>query len=1095
LDNQADGLISGGYSGLYNYGSIIALSNEGTITGGSGIDTTHGEIGTLTNSGLINGTNGQGIFNIKGMIGLLDNSGTILAADAGVSNLGSSSSGTLHPGVISTLSNTGQISGSQYGVDNSDDQAIIGTLNNVGTLAVISGGTDGILNVGTIGVLRNAGTISGDDSGIYTSGTINILDNSGTILGLNAVIAAGNIGTIDNAGLISGTATGIAMYSAPVIGALINSGTITGEDYGVYTRAFVGTLDNAGLISGVSQALRIEDAGIGTLSNTGTIMSGAQGVEMGAPITLFANAGLIRGANTALRDDGATIGILSNDGAMNGVGFAGIENSGGDVGRAENSGTITGGQYGVANTGYTIESDISNAAFAALSNSGTIYGGVAGLINTTLASIGSLDNTGASALITGPVYGVWNQGTMGAFMNEGAIEGTDPSGTHPPGATNAGLFNDLGASIGVLANEATGLIMSGSSGVINAGSIGVLSNAGTISGARYGVNDTLGSIGSFENSGLITGGTIAGVIMASGSMENSGTIAGPTGVILTGDNASIFDAGTIASTNGGDAILFEAADPDSLTLTTGADILGAIDGGTTAGTIKLEGTGTLAADIVNFTAGSALDVVSGAHWSGAGNWTIATLTNDGAFQGGLIGNALTLTGDFVQAPNSTLLVAVSPQGESQFVVDGTAALAGGLTYRFAPGTYRAGTYKFLTVSGGITGGFADVAYEGKVPAAFTHATVQDASTGNLVLTAIPVVPGAKPAAVVAPADDAVFADANEAAALSAQAANDSLLGKAAERAGAAADSASCGAEAAGVRATGDGPGVSGQGRAAAAIGQAFCAAGGWVQATGGVATMDGGGGVAGFSTNMAGFLAGVDAPMGAGGSRVGLAVGYDEDWLKDGEGGKASVGTARFGVFGSQALGHVVLASDFMLGTMSEDMTRQAGPRGATAKPGGTVYEGGVQAGTAVQLNGFSVAPAVGLRAAVVDVGGFAERAPAPFGAFAVRAAAGTYASVQPYAKVTVSRTYLTGGGVSVTPDASVGYAAELADRGQAVGVTAADGTAFVSSKTAPDGNAAEFSAGVSAGQGGWSLYAKYAAAVSGNWTAQSGEAGVAARF
>jgi hypothetical protein len=70
-----------------------------------------------------------------------------------------------------------------------------------------------------------------------------------------------------------------------------------------------------------------------------------------------------------------------------------------------------------------------------------------------------------------------------------------------------------------------------------------------------------------------------------------------------------------------------------------------------------------------------------------------------------------------------------------------------------------------------------------------------------------------------------------------------------------------------------------------------------------------------------------------------------------------------------------------------------------------------------------------------------------------------------------------------------------LGDRGKAVDVTAADGTGFASGKTAPDASAAEFSAGLAARQGSWSLYAKYSAEVSGNWTAQMGQAGVQARF
>jgi hypothetical protein len=346
--------------------------------------------------------------------------------------------------------------------------------------------------------------------------------------------------------------------------------------------------------------------------------------------------------------------------------------------------------------------------------------------------------------------------------------------------------------------------------------------------------------------------------------------------------------------------------------------------------------------------------------------------------------------------------------------------------------------------------------------------------------------------VVAPGDDSVFSAANEAAALSAQSVNESLLGKADEGASASSDAAACASQAAGINATGNGPNVSGDARLAAAMGQAFCAAGGWVQATGGVATQNG---TAGFTANMAGFLAGVDAPLDAAGTRLGLAVGYDEDWLKDGSGGEASVGTTRVGLYASQPLGSAMLAADFMVGAMSDTSTRQTGLGAASAKPDGTVFEGGLQAATALSWRGFNIAPAAGLRVAVVDSSAFGETTPARLDAFAVTGAASSYDSVQPYAKVTLSQTYFIGNGVAVTPELSAGYAVELGDRGKAVSVTAPDGTIFAASKASPDSSAAEFSAGLSAGQGAWSLYAKYNGAVAGNWNAQSGEAGIEAKF
>jgi uncharacterized protein with beta-barrel porin domain len=507
-------------------------------------------------------------------------------------------------------------------------------------------------------------------------------------------------------------------------------------------------------------------------------------------------------------------------------------------------------------------------------------------------------------------------------------------------------------------------------------------------------------------------------------------------------------------------------------------------------------------------------VAPGADWGATGSWTIASVVNDGVFQPGVVGTPLTLTGDFQQAAGGTLLVAVTPTQSSQFIVSGSAVLAGALDYSFAPGTYHAGSYPFLVASGGVSGQFASVSYGGAVPAALTHSTtgVEDAahldlaaggggggggggsgsggggSGGGAVAVVLPA------AVVVAPADIAVFADADQQAAQDAQAANEALLGKAAEGAQAGADSAACAAEAR-VAPGNTTPGVSTAGRLATALGTAFCAAGGWVQATGTRSDQIGSGDADGFDAASAGFLAGVDAPVDAAGTRLGLAVGYDETWLHDGGGGKGSLDTTRVGLYGSQPLGPFTIAADFLYGIASNTSTRQTGIGELGASNGSGVYQGGVQADIGVEVNGINLDPAVGIRFATVAANGFAERASGALAAFAVRAAASDYTSVQPYATLEVSEDFATGTGFTITPDAMLGYSADVGDRGEPVEVTAPDGTGFASPHDAPAGNMAEVSAGLSARSGNLSFHASYSANLAGNWTAQTGEAGLRIQF
>jgi hypothetical protein len=345
--------------------------------------------------------------------------------------------------------------------------------------------------------------------------------------------------------------------------------------------------------------------------------------------------------------------------------------------------------------------------------------------------------------------------------------------------------------------------------------------------------------------------------------------------------------------------------------------------------------------------------------------------------------------------------------------------------------------------------------------------------------------------VVAPADIAVFADADQQAAQDAQAANEALLGKAAEGAAAGADSAACAAEA-GVAPGNTTPGVSTAGRMATALGTAFCAAGGWVQATGSAAQTTG---EDSFNAASAGFLAGVDAPVDSVGTRLGLAVGYDETWLHDASGGKGSLDTTRVGLYGSQPLGAFTLAADFLYGIASNTSTRQTGIGELGASNNSNVYQGGVQADTAFEVSGINFEPAAGIRFATVDADGLAETASGPLAAFAVRAAGSAYASVQPYATLGVSEDFAAGSGFTITPDALLGYSSDVGDRGKSVDVTAPDGTGFASPHDAPAGNMAEVSAGLSARSGNLSFFASYSANLAGNWTAQTGEAGLRVQF
>jgi Autotransporter beta-domain len=476
---------------------------------------------------------------------------------------------------------------------------------------------------------------------------------------------------------------------------------------------------------------------------------------------------------------------------------------------------------------------------------------------------------------------------------------------------------------------------------------------------------------------------------------------------------------------------------------------------------------------VDFGTGSALDVEQGADWIASGNWTVASVNNAGVLQPGIIGAPLNLTGDFSQGATGTLRVVVTPSETSQFNVAGAVRLGGNLVYVLAPGAYAPRNTTFLTASGAVTGSFANVtatqAAQNQVDPAPAPVAVALASGGHgadLVVTQ---------GFVVTPADDALFADAAQAMVQDTQLAGDVLLGHAV-----AANTEPCPAAGA-LRGNADT-----QAGIAEAIAGAFCNAGGWLQASG--TRMDAQGG---YDAQNVGFLAGIDRVVNGGGTRLGLAVGYDDTTLADKSGGKARVGTARVGVYGTQPIGRFVLLGEVMGGFASENTTRVTGAGYAGGRANGRSISGGLDLARQMSVQGVTLLPAAGVRFASAGMGGLSETA--QNSAFALRVGAAGETSVQPFLNLAAGYRFITAAKMVVTPQLGAGVAYEAGNR--AVTVTAADGSSFAAGAKRLDPAEGQFSAGVSAGRGNWSLDVRYAALVSGNWSSQTVEAGVQARF
>jgi hypothetical protein len=1101
------GLISAQSAILNDPTSTIGqLVNTGTLTSTSGAGVTNdGSIGTLINAGVITGMP-EDVLNNAGLIGNLSNYSTLTGHTPVLNEAG---------GTISVLVNTAVIAGNEYGFENTG--AVVGTLANSGT---VSGYFAAMLNeTGTVGLLDNSGSIiSTVSDGVYNydSSSLGTLINSGVISagGETGVLNydSSTLGTLMNSGTISGVSyVGVDNYEDSTIDELTNSGLISGNSSGVYNEATstIGTIGNSGTISAVSHG--VWNAGsIGTLGNSGVIIATAvsgAGLDGGAVVGVENTVG----ASIGVLDNfaGGTIGVLANAGAIIGA-SSGVDNEG-SIGALSNSGVIGGNSSGVDNEGGSIGTLTNTGKIAGLSGAG-IYNSYNRGDSAEIGTITQLSNSGT---ITGASNGVYNAGVIGTVLNSGTISGTSADG----------ILNDTGGTLGAVTNLAQGSITGAVDG-INAGS----------------------SVITIANAGHITGTNGDGVVFSGGTVSNvtGGTIIGNTGVLIIGNDATLFDAGSIASNDGGEAIVVApSVDPAEITLTTGAKLTGAIDGGGTDGVVTLEGTNTLPNDIVDFGAGSKLNVVSGANWTAYGTWTIGSVTNSGTFQPGILGTPLDLTGNFTQAPGSTLQVVVTPTVTTRFIITGTAQLGGNLSYIFAPGTYTTHVYPFLTATGGVKGTFATASYNGSVPEVLTHETYGMPEIANLVLadTVDPTQHALAPVGplYVSPQDDSIFSDAIQTAAQAAQEANAALLDHVSDEslagenavgfgpgfadesvsafgnhyengligpnagtapasapssfgtAGPTPGSTCAAAESASPAVTNRDAGTGAE--TTNALAAAFCNAGGWLEATGGTMNTTGGAAAPGYNADSGGFLAGIDTSVNPAGTRLGVAVGYDDTWLHDSAGGKDSMDTTRVGLYGAQPLGRFTLAGDFLVGFGNNTTTRQTGVGPAHSTSSGTDYAGGVQVATQLDANGFTLRPEAGLRFADVDDGSFAETGGGYIPYFKTHGNSSSYTSVQPYAKLAISRTYLTPSAIMVTPSASIGFDVEAGDTGRTVNVTSVDGTHFTAAHISLNSGTGEFAVGVAAGKDNWSLYAHYSAYVSGNWTAQVGEAGLTVRF
>jgi autotransporter-associated beta strand protein len=1033
-------------SGAVTDNATLAFTEPSAITfanpiGGSGVVVQNGP-GTVRLSGTNTYTNGT--FIATGMLALGDPAGSVGTAGSGPIT----DSGVLLFSEPSAVTVANPIDGA-----GSVTQAGPGTVTLTNTNSW-SGGTT--IAAGTL--------ILGDPNGtVGTVGSGPVLDNGALVFIEPSIASFSN--AISGSGSVTQAGPGPITLSATNTytgGTTIMAGGLLflGDPGGTIGTVGSGPVANSGFLvfrepGAVSFGNPIGGAGTVAQEGPGTVTLAQAETYTGATLIDGGILALTAGSSIAT-SSAVIIASVSPTG-----GFGVLDISAGGNQTVQNLSSLWYVAAGTARASVVLGANTLTDNVSAATTFDGVISGSGGLVKTgsatlTLASTNTY--TGGTTIAAGTLV----LGGVPVIAQSAGLTLPDPVGTlgSGPVINNAALVFDEPTAVS-FTNSISG---TGSVTQIGAGSVTLSDNAtNTWSGGT-----TIGA-----GSVLALGGASLGTV-GSGPVTDNGTLAfiEPSAVTFTN---------TISGSGG-----VTQSGPGAVTINSASTYTGLTE--VIAGTLIVgDSTGSAAS------VGGSVRVDAAATLAGYGSLGVATsattlLNNGTVIPGGVSGNAvgtLTTAGNYVQGSGGNLVIAVTPAQASLLRVNGTATLAGAITFNYAPGTYVPTTYTVLSSSGAIIGKFGAVAEHGSVPTALTR-TVEYVAAGvdpvNLVLTA----PGVPTPVIVPPQNDSIFSEQLSSLTSLADSSTVTLL----DGGNAANDCTGAGLP----------PTPSESGPAAttsaniAAMARVMCGYGGWVHVDGTFLGVDGSSGYPNYHASTTGFLAGIDRPVGNAGLRLGIAAGYDHRWLSDSAGASATADVVRFGVYAIQPVGRFVLNAALLYGHDWDETKRPTGVSIATAQYGGNEVSGGVRVSLPMKTHDFSVVPMGGVRFASVGGMSFAESNGA-LTAYAVSGAAATQLSVLPYARVVVSHDYLTASGLAVSPYVAFGYQYQAGDQQKPVLLTSADGTMFNAGSASLDRSAGTLGAGMAVGRGAWTFYATYGALLAGNWRAQEISGGLRMSF
>lgn len=607
--------------------------------------------------------------------------------------------------------------------------------------------------------------------------------NSGATDSTAKTLTSGDSGSIANDASLQVNASTPAVAITGTTGSVIlnNAGTLANSGSGRAidndTSGVAITLNNDGSISSVSSdALRLNKANSTLLLNnngsilvTGSGTSGGQALDLrgasgtGAKVINNGSAGnrsaliqsnnddaLRPGTNTTINNYGS---ILSN-GTVNtkcpdylGAACSGAPSAHDaiDAGSrnglvVNNWGSISGARHGItADNGLTVTnqadgqiigrngSGVGSDGTGTVTNYGTISGRYAGA-GQVYDHLGD----GSSTVNNGDGDGVDIDG-VATIVNHGRIEGLGAGGFDSGGAPNGAdgiaagggsIVNHAGAVIygqskGILIDDGSNgtAVASGRGTATAAAAAAIISNAGTIQGDS---KSAIGLVGNFDDQIDNQAGAVIRGGKNSVRVDELLSTTAAAAVQMGAGNDSLSNAGLIEGLNG--LALDMGAGDDQLTLLSGGQFNGLVDGGAGNDLLVLDGAG--GGSFGNSSGFELLEVRQG-------NWSLSSsdfsnsarvfggarllssgriggnlqVDNGGQFGGGSVGGNLTL-----DAGASQIFTLSAGGSGNPLTVDGSANIAGSnLQVLGSPGDYALlSQYRVLQAAGGVSGTFNSV---------------------------------------------------------------------------------------------------------------------------------------------------------------------------------------------------------------------------------------------------------------------------------------------------------------------------------------------------------------------------------------------------